>query len=356
MKDGYTGNGIVLTVEDALAVEDRREEFAAYVRPRNIVEAELMARMALASVRMARCQRVEEARLEKRRAAVESSVESERMRRLQWAQEVFAADCKRGLSLLMEFSLGCDELRKSWEELAEVLASRGSWDDADLAFAQRLLGAEPTEPNLEEGAVWLLRVQNVLARRSVDHETVAAALKKFGHERVDVLQELLLNTFGSAEPTPQQALAELRDFVAEQIESLSERARMLWSQCERNSYANECAIALVDSSAEGTRLARYEAMNEMSFHRNWNAIQRLRKQDEPSSKKIRARAQNEPKMACSSPESADVCDSSSEPAKAAQGCAFEPSRAEGECAGAVSLPFEPSADRFEAPALAAISV
>src|SRR5689334_21817312 len=55
LKLGLTGAGVVLADDDAAEVEAKRELFSATIDTANEVEAVLVERMALASVRMNRC-------------------------------------------------------------------------------------------------------------------------------------------------------------------------------------------------------------------------------------------------------------------------------------------------------------
>src|SRR5215472_5775167 len=102
LKEGYTGDGIVITAEEAQAVEDKYILFAEYIQPQNVVEIELVERMALASTRLDRSRRAEEARIEKRRLSLEKRFDRKRKKELQPTLEIFANDFKRGHALLLE--------------------------------------------------------------------------------------------------------------------------------------------------------------------------------------------------------------------------------------------------------------
>lgn len=267
LKHGMTGDGIVLTTQDAEAVEMKHMQFEDWVVPQNPIERELVGRMALASVRMERSRRADAARLEKRTVAVDHTYDQAGLERRQEAVELFANDCTRGYEMLTSFMRGCYWLRDQWKALKGVLDERGSWNDEERDLAQRLSGPD-------------------------------AGLR----------QELEQITGDSAE-----ALALLRAFVDERIAFMSERGRMIYGKYESDPYRIDLAIALVDTSPEGLRLARYEAMNESSFLRSWGTIQRLRKQEGlPLCGQIIRRAQNEPIANTASAEPADIYDSSYE--------------------------------------------
>lgn len=253
LKHGLTGEGLVFERQAAAELDAKRREFAEYVRPGNPVEDSLVERLALSKVRMEHCRRAELARLAtlERRAVRRFARRQER----QFGQALadFEADCSAGLLRLREGSAGCKYLAAEWEALASVLESQGHWDEEHLARVKQLCGM-PEYPRVADAD---------LLSRLKDYNIVARG----GDVPADDQLE------------PAEARDALLGFVAGEVDELTQRAQALREQYDEPERSEAIDSVRVDTSPEGMRLARYDVMNEMTFHRSFRALRALRKGD-----------------------------------------------------------------------------
>src|SRR5579864_2492268 len=107
LKHGLTGAGVVLTDDDAAEVEAKRQSFSELIAPANELEAVLVERMALASVRMNRCVEVDRTRRKVRKQRARQQWEADSQRALQFAVGKLECEPEEGRRLLVESALGC---------------------------------------------------------------------------------------------------------------------------------------------------------------------------------------------------------------------------------------------------------
>lgn len=349
LKHGLTGAGVVTDEADGAEVEAKYERLAATIAPANEVEETLVERMALASVRMNRCERVDRAR---RRVRLERSRrvwEARRQRDNAEATHLLRTDPQQGHQRLCESSLGCAWLSERWRILGANLSSRGCWTEEDLALAGRLLGKKAGPPKRGDRAYLKLHLQFLALLPEFDCEYADKLLKVTpGSEdeatRIASYRELI--------PARQAAHAGILKLVETQRQWLAEQQELLEAEYDPADLATHEAIAEVDSSPGGIRLARYDAMNEQAFHRNWNALSKMRKQG-PEALGLQGDekpepepgAQNEPTDVRASFEGADTYDYSSEGAAAAEAAA----ESRGEPAESTGTPPIPHSDPASGP-------
>ncbi|MFO0891210.1 MAG: hypothetical protein U0790_18960 [Isosphaeraceae bacterium] len=246
-RDGLTGAGIVLPPEAEEEVQRREPGFARDLRPRDAVERELVRQMALGawrshelSLRVMR----HDARMNAARFA-------------SWEQDgrLAAAELGRRLgddpeavvAALERTSAGCDWLIGRWTLLGNGVATADEggpaciWTDADLALALDLLGRPPELRHLDDRA-----------------------------RRLESLRE-------RARSGSDQAAAELRAIVAEQVAELERCSEEAWDS-ERPLLEGWLSGVEIDLGPEGTRLRRYEAAADRLFRSAWTKLERLRKE------------------------------------------------------------------------------
>jgi hypothetical protein len=251
-KDGLTGAGIVLPPAAAAEVQRREAEFARDFRPRDAVERELVRQMALGAWRS----QVLSLRIIRHDARMNAA------RFATWEQDgrLAAAELGRRLcddpeaavAALERNSAGCDWLIGRWTLLGNGVSTAGgsepgcAWTDADLALALDLLGRPPGLRHLDD-----------LARM------------------LESLRERARSGSGSGSD---EAAAELREIVAEQVTELERRGEEAWEGVEEPLLQGWRAGLEIDLGPEGTRLRRYEAAAERLFRSAWTKLERLRKE------------------------------------------------------------------------------
>ena len=149
---------------------------------------------------------------------------------------------------LRRSSAGCDWLIGRWTLLGNGLSTADeggpgcTWTDADLALALDLLGLPAELRHLDDrpGRLESLRAE---ARSGSD-----------------------------------EAVAELREIVAEEVAELEERDEEAWDGIEQPRLQDWRSGVEIDLGPEGTRLRRYEAAADRLFRSAWTKLERLRKE------------------------------------------------------------------------------
>jgi hypothetical protein len=247
-KGGLTGAGIVLPPDAAAAVERREAEFAHDLRPGNAVERELVRQMALGAWRSQE--------LALRSAQHDARTNATRFANWEQDEQLAAVELGRRLgddpeatvNRLQRTSAGCDWLIGRWTLLDSALSSAEedrpgcNWTDADLALALNLLGRPADLRHLDH---WAGRLSSLRA---------------------------------AARSGADQAVAELREIVAEEVAELERQRDEVWEEVEQPILRDWRAGLTMDLGPEGTRLRRYEMAADRLFRSAWTKLERLRKE------------------------------------------------------------------------------
>ena len=144
-KHGLTGEGVVLTDEDAAAVEERFAAFEADLRPANGVASAITRRAAILSVRMERCVREEAANISERMLAAPAIEEEERIAELAAHVEALETEPDRSVRHLRRSPEGIDWLVAAWLRLRAILLGSDpeAWTPENTARLMCLLGQRP---------------------------------------------------------------------------------------------------------------------------------------------------------------------------------------------------------------------
>jgi len=255
LKHGLAGQGIVLPEEERGRFAGRLGTWAEELDARGDLECFLVARAALASVRLDRCTRVETAALEGRQgwARHDDAVERRGRDAVQAHAHALAHDPAGALSKLGATAAGCQWLRAEWAGLRAALADRGHWDEAELDRARLLLGLpRPPAAVAEPAAAALWR----------------AALEARPPSRpAEVARD-------SGRPRPPEAARDaLLGHVDAMIARLDARRDALWAEVDAPALAHAEALASFDDTPAATLLRRYEDGASRELHRS---LQQLR--------------------------------------------------------------------------------
>lgn len=245
-KHGFSGLGKVLPDDLRDEVHAKRDAYAEHFLPVGPVETELVFQTALASVRMFRIARADEARTDERvRHAVQrwDDARADEVRRL---ADRLDAEPDEAARLLRRIAEGTDFLADEWHALKDALLETGSWTDAQAVRGLRLLGM-----NNDPGD----RSTRGLADYWLDVETAR-----------------------SGDDSARDALAAIADQEIEELVALGDQ---LWNRFDQLDRAEAPCRALFDGSPEGLKRSRYLADAERLFYRSLNELNRLQAERKP---------------------------------------------------------------------------
>ena len=232
-----------------MEVGRREAEFALDFRPRNAVERELVRQIALASWRRQE--------LAIRIVRHDARVNAARFANWDQDEQIAAAELGRRLAddpeasvaRLQRSSAGCAWLIVRWTLLGNGLTSAEdggpdcTWTDADLTLVLNLFGRPADLRRLDDwpGHLEWLRDQ---AREGSD-----------------------------------EAVTELRRFIADEMADLEKRPEEAWQAVEEPMLQDWYSGLDIDLGPEGTRLRRYEAAADRLFRSAWTKLERIRKEN-----------------------------------------------------------------------------
>jgi hypothetical protein len=245
-KEGLTGAGIVLPPAAAAEVARREAEFAHDLRPKSAVERELVRQMALGAWRSHE--------LGMRIVRHDARMNAERFANWEQDEQIAAAEIGRRLAddpeaavaQLQRSSAGCDWMIRRWTLLANALSTADeggavcTWTDADVSLALDLLGCRPALRHLND---WTVQLESLR---------------------------------GQAQSGVDEAVAELREMVANEVAELEKQREEVWEGVEQPRLQDWCSGVDMDLGPEGTRLRRYEAAADRLFRSAWTKLERLR--------------------------------------------------------------------------------
>ena len=157
-----------------------------------------------------------------------------------------ADDPEAVVARLQRSSVGCDWLIGRWTLLGNALSTADeggpgcTWTDADLALALNLLGRPAELRHLDD---WPGRLESLRAQ---------------------------------AQSGSDEAVAELRQIVTDEIARLEQRDEEVWEAVEKPQLQDWRSGVDMDLGPEGTRLRRYEAAADRLFRSAWTKLERLR--------------------------------------------------------------------------------
>src|SRR5262249_8475423 len=191
-----------------------------------------------------------------------------------WAARL-ATEPAEAVRRLEGTSAGCDWLIERWEELLQALADQGAWMDEQRDRALRLIGAPGPVTIASEARPAPLVLHNLAAQPAWYYKVLDEFFGIYtGNQetpqRRATYQELL--------PAAADGRAALEGLVRGEITRLTERREAFWEQFDGPNRADAAECALVDDTAEGARLLRYEATHARAFHHTYHGLLRRRQQ------------------------------------------------------------------------------
>jgi hypothetical protein len=252
LKHGLSGTGVVVHPDDKERLKVRLEDWTRDLDPQDAVEAWMVGRAALASVRVDRCATQEQAKLDDR---LETATDA-------WhdGQQRAAAECARRLEtkpkstleVLMNRAAGCEWLVNAWADLGEALATHGHLDRQELSHMLRLLGETNTPPSGSPLASIWAAAQSLLPDRDATPDAATNA---------------------------QAARLALNNFMKAEFDRLQERAQQLSAEADGDELSRARNLVLFDDSDDAQKMARYEKANSAEVHRFLNLLFKKRREE-----------------------------------------------------------------------------
>ncbi|MBX6316640.1 MAG: hypothetical protein IRY99_27560 [Isosphaeraceae bacterium] len=248
VKHGLTGAGTCLPPDLEAEYRERVEEFVADLRPEGAVARCLAERAALASVRLDRCARAEQARLADRTRQALRRWDEQRAAEVRHGAGRLEFEPAEAVSQLERTTQGVEWLLGQWQALAEALDQHGRLNGSQLDRLLRLLG-QPQLPRAGAQRELLMLVYAYLALEEEPNRGLWDLIQ--GTRTAEVPRDHL--------PPPGRAHAHLAAVFAAAIERLLALRAELWEHYDGPERAGEADKALGDDSPEAARLLKYEA-------------------------------------------------------------------------------------------------
>jgi hypothetical protein len=255
-------------------VAARVEAFVEALKPTDAVQLGLAHSAALASTRLAHCQRQDLANLAQRQRHAIRDWDDRREAEVLEAAKSFKDDPAAAVRALSRTAAGCDWLLLRWDTLAMQVEWRGCPYTEDLvAELCRLMGFHPDD---EDGPFYRLREDAFTClpaeeRALIEPETlrrsVESARKYPTHRHAD-------GRALEADEAPPSVVAFFTKLVKDRMAALKELRDRLWREVDEPDRREAPERCLVDVSKEGMNLRRYESGFALGLHRDLRELAR----------------------------------------------------------------------------------
>ena len=251
---------VVVPQEDQEALEASIAVWTEQLRPVDVAEEALVHQIATADVRMRRCATIAETALEGDAIAAVRRWEAKRRHAIRRKAQDLKDDPVNVVADLEASSFGCDWLIRRWRALDGSLRLGIAWGKQNLEEALRLLGYAQVLAPTTAGDPAAIRLWTLSIRSS------GGIVKAGDHFRPDP----------AVTEDWRQAQAELRAFVAAQIERLEGLREEAWEAVDGPEAEAVAAKALMDAGKEGQVRHRYERDAQMAQHRAIKLLMTMR--------------------------------------------------------------------------------
>ncbi|HEV3163573.1 MAG TPA: hypothetical protein VGZ22_05995 [Isosphaeraceae bacterium] len=247
LKHGLAGGGVVLNRADDAALAAKLKELNEHLEPIDVLERNLVTRVAIATIQMEKCVRKDRAETARRQRRALWRWEEKQHLAVADILEQFEDRPAEAVAALCSTSYGCDCLMDEWQELEQELIAPDHWTSEQTLHAMRLFGQDPSL------SIDQLDGPGVVIMRHARH-------------------------LGTAEGATREATIQAMQAImaAERVRLQALRDR-LWNEEEKPTRTEVEDVAGVDTSDKGARLHGYEKSHELSMHRNLKRLIDLRK-------------------------------------------------------------------------------
>ncbi|WP_169976374.1 hypothetical protein [Tautonia rosea] len=247
---------VLVPEADRGAVAAAIDEWNHEIWPENVAERAVIRRMAVADVRLQRCEQATERNLE---ATARSAVDRWRLRKQNAARKRacnLKTDPLNTLLDLEDSAFGCDWLIRRWSALDRTLEQGLGWTDDDRDTSMRLIGYVPVAPG-------------------PDGAPEARQMWRLGR----LASGLEVEPAEPDEPNdPASARLALRALIADRLDQLEQRATASWNAIEDPERSAVIARSLSgDDGPEAQLRHRYDRDAQNSLLRSITMLIRIRK-------------------------------------------------------------------------------
>ncbi len=257
-KHGLTGDGVVVTGEDAAEIDRREEVLESEFRPGTEFARVLVRRVALLSVRLERSARQEAAAIGDRVLTAGSDFDEARKAEADRLVQNLGAHPATNRRLLLQSPEGVDALIREWERLGDSLEGRGPERWEAMSYLQ---------------ADWLNGHNSVVTS---DYQALTFAMK--GRP-----EKLTPDEGAGLAPGAREVWArdQLIVKIAGEVAALKEHKSTLDTTTRDARRALAAEIALFDPSKEATLARKYEAAAERALFRTLKELRQVQAEAPP---------------------------------------------------------------------------
>ncbi|MEW4567585.1 hypothetical protein AB1L88_06920 [Tautonia sp. JC769] len=257
---------------DRTAVAAAIAEWNEEVWPENVAERAVVRRMAVADVRLRRCEQATEQNLD---TIARSAVDRWRLRKQNAARKRacnLKTDPLNTLLDLEDSAFGCEWLIRRWTALERPLEQGIGWSDDDRDAAMRLIGFFPVAPG-------------------PDGSPEARRMWRLGR----LASNLEVDPAEPGEPsTPSEARLALRALIADRLDQLERRATASWDAIEGPEHDAVIARSLSgDEGPEAQLRQRYDRDAQNGLLRCMTMLIRIRKRRDELAEHHRKQARDQ---------------------------------------------------------------
>ena len=246
LKHGMTGEGIVLSSEDAALVDARAATLEAEMKPSGEMGRILLRRIAVCSNRLDKCERQEAAMTAQRVRDAERDRDDARRIEVNAISAILSRDPDRAVKRLMERPEGIDLMIQMWLVLRGWLVQprRYDWTDRETRRVDHLLGRHPGmhPPTPFDPFLRAIRGDFSGLRDDQAGDLERKERKAWAREQLALLMD-------------------------DEVEALRELRELVDDENEATDRAEAADRALIDTSEEGALARKYEADAERGMLR-----------------------------------------------------------------------------------------
>jgi len=272
MRHGFRAEKLALPGEDAPLLEaEFRRWFDAY-QPMTPVEGELIERMVIASFQRKRIDIARTAIVAEQMRCAEFLIVKAFDDRLPVLKAVIDEQAATVVQELRGSAAGCRWMISRWERLLEVLHQDGTWLGDDRNEAIQLQGFPAfTDLLCHSEQAYLTFMYSYISQKNHHKKYLKLLLSKFR-----IPDTLRARGRASWMPKAEDCKAWLEALAHAQLDELRKREEYLRTTMEEPSRAEAMLRAMVPAGKPGQDLARYDRMQESSFHKAYEALRKGR--------------------------------------------------------------------------------
>jgi len=251
---------VLVPDEDRKAFRKEKRRMREEIEPRSRIEEVLVRRAARSSMRLSKCEQIEDRTLEQTVLDALNDWEERRRHAIRSKAQALQDEPAELVEALEGSAFGCDWMIRHWKRLERaLLGGKRAWSRDQLDQALRLLGRIPAFEG-DEGDPETRRLARLAAVIAPDAFTPPTPTE--------------------ADPpitdNADAARAELLELVRAERERLDPLRALAWDEVEGPEQQAVIERARIDTTAQGQANLRYERSAELGFHRSLERLMKIR--------------------------------------------------------------------------------